>query len=76
MQHLGNDLDLPLLVLRDLQPVVERLNHLHSDLFALHLTNVVIRLSQDLKETIFEEIYLELLLSFSCVGLTSSYVLI
>ena len=49
MQHLCDDLYLGLFVVRDLEPEVEGLDHPHSDLLPLHLTDVVVRLSDDLK---------------------------
>lgn len=50
MQHLCDDLYLCLLLIGDLQPEVERLDHLNTNLLTLHLTDVVIRLSQNLEE--------------------------
>ena len=49
VQHLCDDLYLSLFVVRNLEPEVEGLDHPHSDLLPLHLTDVVVWLSDDLK---------------------------
>lgn len=49
VEHLCDDLYLCLFVIGNLQPVVERLNHLNTDLLPFHLTDVVVRLLKDLK---------------------------
>ena len=49
MQHLRDELYLSLPLIGDLQPKVERLDHLDTNLLALNLTDVVVWLSQNLE---------------------------